>query len=84
MNKKAQTFGIAVLSTIFIVLIGFATINFLFDPITDLRTTLDCTNAAGISDGTKLLCLVTDIVIPYWVYLIFAIAIGAITARMYL
>ena len=83
MNKKGQTMGIAILSAIIFILIGLASINFLFDPVTDARAALSCSTST-ISDGTKLLCLVFDLSIPYWVYLVFAIMIGTIAARMYL
>ena len=84
MNNKGQTMGMTIISIIFIVLIGLTTINFFFTPVSDARVSLNCASSATISDGTKLLCLVLDVTIPYWVYLIFAIIIAAIAARMYL
>jgi len=83
-NKRGQTLGIAIISIIFVFLIGFTTINFLFDEVSTFRTNLNCATPADISDATKLLCLAADTAIPYWIYLIFAITIGAIAARMYL
>jgi hypothetical protein len=83
-NKRGQTLGITIISIIFIFIIGMASINFFFDDISDFRSNLDCASPADISDGAKLLCLVVDLSIPYWIYLIFAITIGAIAARMYL
>jgi hypothetical protein len=83
-NKRGQTLGITIVALIFIFIIGFMTINFLFDEVSDFRSNLNCANAADITDGTKLLCLAVDTTIPYWIFLIFAITIGAIAARMYL
>jgi len=83
-DKRGQTLGITIVSLIFLFLIGFTTINFLFDEVDTFRVALDCTNAAGISDATKLLCLVVDTTVPYWIYLILTITVGAIAARMYL
>jgi hypothetical protein len=83
-NKKGQTLGITIISTIFVFIVGFMCINFLFDEISNARVNLDCSSAATISDGTKLLYLVVDTAIPYWIFLIFSITIGAIAARMYL
>ena len=83
-DKRGQTLGITIISLIFIFIIGFLTINFLFDEVSNFRSNLNCASAADITDATKLLCLVADTAIPYWIYLIFAITIGAIAARMYL
>ena len=83
-NKKGQTLGITIVATIFVFIIGFTTINFLFDDVSDFRSNLNCANPADITDATKLLCLAVDTTIPYWIFLIFAITIGAIAARMYL
>jgi hypothetical protein len=83
-GKRGQTLGITIIGIIFVFIIGLMSINFLFDDITNARIDLNCANATAISDGTKLLCLTVDSVIPYWIFLIFSIVIGAIAARMYL
>ena len=83
-NKRGQTLGITIVALIFVFIIGLMTINFLFDEISNFRSNLNCASPADITDGTKLLCLAVDTTIPYWIYLIFAITIGAIAARMYL
>ena len=82
LNKKAQTLGIAIMGAIIVFIIGMMSINFLFDEVVNTRTNLDCSNAAGISDATKLLCLVIDTTIPYWIWLVFSITIGIIIARL--
>jgi len=66
MNKRGQTLGVAVISIIFIFIIGMMSINFLFNEVSDFRSNLNCATAADITDGTKLLCLVVDTSIPYW------------------
>lgn len=76
--------GLAIMSCFFVFIIGMLAINLLLDEVTNARTNLNCSDGANISDGTKLLCLVTDTTIPYWILLIFSISIGAITARMFL
>ena len=83
-SKRGQTLGITIISVIFVFIVGLMTINFLFDDISNFRVNLNCASAATISDGTKLLCLVVDTTIPYWILLMFSITIGAIAARMYL
>ena len=50
--------------------------------ITDFRINMQCSSPSTISDGTKVICLITDSVIPYWIVLMFSILAGAITARL--
>ena len=83
MEKKAQTFsfGIAIIIAIFIFMIGMMSINFIKDEVTRARTGLDCTSTT-ISDGNKLMCLLTDATVPYFIISIFSIAGGLIVARL--
>ena len=81
--KKAQTFGVTLVSAIVVFIIGLMMINFLMPEITTFRTNLNCADASAITDGTKLLCLAVDTTIPYWILLIFSILVGSIAARMY-
>ena len=83
-SKRGQTLGITIVALIFVFIVGFMTINFLFDEVSNFRVNLNCASAADITDATKLLCLVVDTAIPYWILLIFTITIGAVAARMYL
>ena len=80
-NKKGQSLGLGILSFMFIVLAGFLCINFLNTEITNGIDNLDCSNTAGISDGTKLLCLGEYLILPYWIWIIIAVGISAITVR---
>ncbi len=82
MNKKAQTMGIAILSAVIIFIIGMLTINFLLNEVSTARINLSCGSPSSISDGTKLLCLIIDTNIPYFIWLVFSISMGAILARM--
>jgi len=81
MNIRGQTLGIAIVSAIFVFIIGFLTINFFFDEITVFRAAMSCATPAAISDGAKLLCLTAGATVPYWILLILSITIGAIAAR---
>lgn len=83
-NKKAQSLFLSIMSFILIILVGFLALNFLPGEVTTARLGLDCTNAEGIEDGNKLLCLAIDAVIPYWIYIIMAVALGVILARFIL
>ena len=84
MNKKAQSLGLGIMGFMLVILVGFMSVNFLMTEVSEARVNLDCTNVDGIEDGVKLLCLVHDLVIPYWIWIILAVAIGGITARFIL
>ncbi len=74
--------GIAILSAIVIFIIGIMAINFLMPEVSTARINLSCDDAANISDGTKFLCLIIDTQIPYFIWLIFSISMGAVLSRM--
>ena len=87
MNNKAQSSGIPNLLLAFMVagflfLIGMGIINIIKPEVTNARSSgnLDCSSST-ISDGTKVTCLLIDIVVPYVFVIIFAAAGGIITAR---
>jgi len=86
MNKKGQTLGMAVLVMITIFIVGMLSVNYLKPEITRTRDSdnLDCSNTDNISDGTKLTCLVVDVVVPYFIVLIFSVSGGIITARFFI
>lgn len=74
--------GLAILSSIFVLIVGLMTVNLLMPEITDFRTNMQCASPDNISDGVKILCLITDATVPYWIVLIFSLAVGGITARL--
>ena len=80
-NKKGQI-GIAIITFIILIIIGFMMINFVKDEVTNARVNLSCASADDISDATKLTCLVVDVVVIYWIWIIISTAIGLIIARM--
>jgi len=84
MNRKAQaTLGLAIIVAITLFVVGMLAVNFIKPEVTRARgsANLDCSNSADISDGTKLTCLAVDIVVPYFMILIFSVVGGIITAR---
>ncbi len=81
-SKKAQTLGISIITSFIILLIGLVVINFLTPEIDRARIDLNCSAADDISDGTKLTCLAVDIVVIYWVLIIFSVIIGGITGNI--
>ena len=82
-SKRAQTLGLAIIIAITIFLVGMLSLNYLKPEITRARdaSNLDCSNVAGISDGTKLTCLAVDVVLPYFILLVFSVAGGLIINR---
>ena len=84
-NKRGQTLGLAILVAITIFIVGMMSVNYLRPEVLRARdsSNLDCANA-DISDGTKLTCLAVDIVVPYFIVLIFSVTGGIITARFLL
>ena len=82
MNKKGQSFGIALMGAIMIFLVGLTTINFLADEVTSARTNLECSSAATISDGTKLLCLVIDTTVIYFMLILFSVSGGLVISSV--
>lgn len=84
MNNKGQTtLGIAIIVAIMIFIIGMISINFIKDEVTNARSSVNL-NCSGdsISDGTKLTCLVVDLVVPYFIVIIFSVVGGLLTARL--
>jgi hypothetical protein len=76
-SKKANVLSVVIMAFL-LFSVGMLCANFLREPITDARTNLDCSNAAGISDGTKLVCLGTDLTMIYFIMLVLSLAGGAV------
>jgi len=83
-SKKGQTLPIAIITSLIVLVIGMLVINFMTPEITRTRESLSCSDAASISDGTKLLCLAIDGTVPYWILLVFSGVIGGVTSRFVL
>jgi len=82
MNKKGQTMPLAILSAIAIFIVGLMFVNFIMPEVTNFRTGMDCVNAESIRDGAKILCLIGDAVVPYFIIVIVSLAVGVIIARL--
>ena len=52
--------------------------------ITQFRIDMSCSDAANISDATKLVCLAGGVVVPYFILLVFSISVGGIIAKFVL
>lgn len=80
-NKKGNIY-LTILMAFMLFSVGMLVANFLKSPIDDARANLDCSNAAGISDGNKLLCLTIDSSMIYFIILVVSLAGGAILDRV--
>lgn len=80
--KKGQSYPLAILSMLGILIVGFMFVNFLLPEVTQFRTDLSCASASTIHDGNKILCLVGDSIVPYVIILILSLVVGTIVARM--
>jgi len=85
-NKRGAGLGIAIVIAVMFFIIGMTAINFVTPEVTRTRAAdaLNCADSATISDGTKLTCLAVDLVVPYFILLIFSGAGGYITAKLLL
>ena len=81
-NKKGQAAILGIMVGIFVFMLAMVFINPLKDVISDARDSdqLDCTNSS-ISDGNKMTCLIVDLILPYFIAAVLAVAGGWITAR---
>ena len=80
--SRGQTLGMGIMVGIFVLIIGLMSINLFMPEVVRARTNLNCASPSDISDGTKLLCLVIDTTVPYWVVIIFSILMTAIVSRL--
>ena len=77
MNKKGNLFlGFAL--CIFLWAMGILFLPFITEGITDARVLIECSNSSGITDGTKLMCLNLDIIVPYFIWFVASVALGYI------
>lgn len=82
MNNKGQLALVGLMIGIFIFFIAMAFINPIKEVIDDARDTdqLNCSSAT-ISDGKKITCLAIDLILPYFIIIVLAVAGGWISAR---
>ena len=80
-NKRGQTLGLSIISSFVILIIGLVVINLLTPSVDSTREDLSCSDVDNISDGTKILCLVVDLTVIYWILIIFSVILGGITSR---
>jgi hypothetical protein len=83
MNGKGQTLMLSVIFALMIFFAGALFMNFLKDNI-DMARGVNGANcgAVGMSDGSKVTCLVVDLVLPYAVLIVLSAAGGIMMERL--
>lgn len=83
MNNQGQVALVGLMIGVFIFLLGMSIINPIRDVIDEVRATdqLDCSNSS-ISDGQKLTCLAVDLILPYFIVVVLALAGAWITTKV--
>ena len=69
--------GILVAFMIFVA--GYLIIEPLKDNITTSRSDLNCSTPALITDGNKMMCLIIDGTVPYFIITMIALSLGFVT-----
>jgi hypothetical protein len=82
MNNKGQVALIGLMVGIMIFMMAMIFIDPISDVITETRnnTQLDCSNSS-ITDGQKATCLIVDLILPYFIAVVIAVAGAYISAR---
>ena len=85
MNRKGGATLIAIITAALIFMSGMLMVNFFKSDIDDFREKMGCnsanTNDAILSDGSKLVCLGSDLTIPYFIVAVISTAGGVILAK---
>jgi len=83
MKSKGQTAMVGLMIGVFVFMMAMIFIDPLSDVITEARndTQLNCSSST-ISDGKKMTCLMVDLILPYFIGVVIAVAGGWIGAKI--
>ena len=81
MNKKGSLFMAFVIAGM-IFFAGVILIPLFHDQIDSVRTSLSCSTPLTITDGTKVLCLLVDSYVPYYIWIILSLMGGIILSKL--
>ena len=79
MRGKRGQMGLAILGSIFCLLVGLLLANFLMPEVTTFRNDMNCATPAVLHDGAKLLRLMADATVIYWIVIVLSLVIGGVT-----
>ena len=82
MGKCGQVALVGLMVGIFVFMMAMVFIDPIKDVVTEARGTsqLDCANTT-ITDGNKMTCLLVDLILPYFIGVVLAVAGGYIAAK---
>ena len=82
MNNHGQVALVSLMIGVIVVMLGLTFINPIKDVLDVVTGTdqLDCANST-ISDGQKMNCLATDLVLPYFIIVVIGVGIAYFTAK---
>jgi hypothetical protein len=78
MNKKGEGAFLGIVLAVVFFIFGTMFIPLAEDLVTNNRSLFLCATPSLISDGTKLLCLINDAAVPYFILAILSICFGMI------
>ena len=83
MNNRGQAAIVGLMIGVMVFMLAMIFVNPLSDVITETRNSsqLDCSNTS-ISDGHKGACLITDLILPYFLIAVLAVGAGWISSRV--
>lgn len=81
-GKGGQVALVSLMIGIFVFMLAMVFINPLKDVIIESRASdqLDCDNSS-ISDGSKMTCLIVDLIMPYFIGIVLAVAGAWVSAK---
>ena len=84
-NKRGQVVLVSLMIGIIVFMMAMIFINPITDVITEVRAAdqLNCSSAT-ITDGSKMTCLIVDLILPYFIVTILGLAATIITAKLIL
>ena len=80
-NKRGQVALVGLMIGIMVFMLAMIFIDPIKDTITEVRAADQLNCSGDISDGSKMTCLVVDLILPYFIVIIIAIGGAYIGAR---
>ena len=78
-KKGSVWLGVTIAIVVYI--FGILFLPFIADDVDTFRINMNCSNSS-ITDSSKLACLVGDLTIPYFIWILVSIAIGFIVGGL--
>ena len=79
-NGKKGNVYMVVMTALIIFMVGMTMINFIKPEVTPAYSSISC-GSTPATDGTKVLCLVVDTALPYFILLVLSLVGGLVVDR---